>query len=201
MGRTGSKPIDELIELARSGNGLAFTALWDRHIDRLRAYIRGKMNVLNEADVDDICSRSFEKAFRQIHNYDAARSQFPTWLLTIAHNTALDMMEQETRHHPRGEYFSLDDTTRAGGTADVAAEADNPLDSIIKDEDDKEKEKYIDGLPDLYREIARRRIIGRMAYKDIAEEFGLELNTVKTRIRRAKALIERSRMEDEEGLS
>ena len=42
MATTGLRPIDELIILARGGNGLAFTALWDRHIDQLRSYIKNR---------------------------------------------------------------------------------------------------------------------------------------------------------------
>ena len=56
--------------------------------------------------------------------------------------------------------------------------------------------RYIDALPELYREIARKRLIDGMQYKEIAEELGMELNTVRTRIRRAKDLIER--MKDEQ---
>ena len=131
MVKTGLKPIDELILLAKEGNGFAFTALWDRHIEQLRSYIKLQIKRVNYMDVDDICSRSFEKAFRQIHNYN------------------------------------------------------------------QENEKYINGLPEIYREPARKRIIEGMNYKEIAEELNLELNTVKTRIRRAKAQIEKIRKEKE----
>ena len=56
MAKTGLKPIDELIVLAKGGNGLAFTALWDRHIDLLRSYIKNRFKNIDDYDVDDICS-------------------------------------------------------------------------------------------------------------------------------------------------
>ncbi len=192
------KPIDELVELASAGNGLAFTALWDRHIDQLRAYINSYFKGLSSPDVDDICSRSFEKAFRQIQNFDTSKGLFSTWLKTIARNTALDLLQSEARIHPRNQYVSLDGQTRAASEANGIPTIDNPLDSIIKDEDKQKKETYIEALPELYREIARRRIIFGMSYKDIADEMDLELNTVRTRIRRAKALIEKIREDNEE---
>ena len=107
MARTGLRPIDELILLAKNGNGLAFTALWDRHIDQLRTYIKNRFKNIDDYDVDDICSRSFEKAFRQIHNYDETRSQFLTWLCTLARNTALDTLEKEQRVHPKNQIEHL----------------------------------------------------------------------------------------------
>ena len=190
MARLGSRPIDELVRLAIIGDGAAFTELWDTHIDNLRAYIKGWLKNLDDFYVDDICSKSFEKAFRQIRSYDPSKSQFGTWLRTIAHNTALDIVEQESRS--RRKYVYLDDEPGALPVIDtIRDEIDTPLESIIKSEDQQQTEKYIDGLPELYREVARKRLVEALPYKEIAEELGLELNTVRTRIRRAKALIEK----------
>ena len=73
---------------------------------------------------------------------------------------------------------------------------------MITLEDEEEKLKYIERLPELYREVARKRLVEEMKYGDIAESLDLELNTVKTRIRRAKQLMDRMRDDDlqKEGL-
>ena len=55
METTGLKPIDELTILATDGNGLAFTALWDRHINQLTAFLKSSFPSLDEYNVDDIC--------------------------------------------------------------------------------------------------------------------------------------------------
>lgn len=192
MATPGSRPINVLIRLAMIGDGTAFTELWDTHIDQLRSYIKGWLKQLDDFYVDDICSRSFEKAFRQISTYDPSRSQFYTWLRTIARNTALDMLEQETRNSRR--CVSLDDNCgQAAELENIGDEMDTPLESIIKTEDRAQTEKYIGGLPDLYREVARKRLLDGLQYKEISEELGMELNTVRTRIRRAKALIDKMR--------
>lgn len=185
----GSRPIDELVRRAMIGDGAAFTELWDTHIASLKAYLRSIMKQLDDFFLDDICSRSFEKAFRQIGSYDPSKSQFSTWLKVIAHNTALDTLEQEARAQ-RG-YVWFDDDTKNLNINEIRDDIDTPLDSIIKTEDQEETQGYIDGLPELYREIAHKRLIDGLQYKEIAEETGLELNTVRTRIRRAKAMIEK----------
>lgn len=180
-----------MIRLAMIGDGAAFTELWDTHIGALKQYLRGWMKHLDDFYVDDICSRSFEKAFRQISTYNPAISQFSTWLRTIARNTALDMMEQETKL--RGKYVSLDDEERK--VADTLGDGvETPLDTIIKEEDKERTLLYIGALPEIYRGIARMRLIDGMQYKDIAEELDLELNTVRTRIRRAKAMIDKMKV-------
>lgn len=195
MAIPGSKPINELVRLAIIGDGTAFTRLWDTHIDQLRSYIRGWLRHLDDFYVDDICSRSFEKAFRQIGTYDPSKSQFYTWLRTIARNTALDMLEQETRDRQRCVSLDVNDG-QAAAVENIGDEVDTPLDSIIKTEDRAQTEKYIEGLPDLYREVARKRLLDGLQYKEISEELDMELNTVRTRIRRAKALIDKMKEEN-----
>jgi len=198
MEKTGLTPIDELIRLAIIGDGAAFTRLWDTHIDTLRSYIKGKMKNLDDFYVDDICSRTFEKAFRQIRTYDPSKSKFKTWLLTIARNTALDIIEQENR--ARRQYVSLDDTSRHNFAivSSIDDGEDTALDNIIHGEDQDRTQKYVDGLPKLYRQIAQMRLIDGLQYKEIAEELDMELNTVRTRIRRAKALIDKAQKADKD---
>ena len=190
MATPGLKPTDELVRRAIIGDGTAFTELWDTHIGSLRAYLKGAMKYLDDFYIDDICSRSFEKAFRQISSFDPSKSQFSTWLRTIAHNTALDTIDAETR--ARSRLVSLDkENDHSGAIIDVLGdEAATPLEQIVEEEDAEKLEAYIEGLPDLYRTIARMRLLDGLQYKEIAEELGMELNTVRTRIRRAKAMIE-----------
>ena len=198
MATPGSKPIDELVRRAIIGDGTAFTELWDTHIDALKAYLRSSMKQLDSFFVDDVCSRSFEKAFRQIGSYDPSRSQFLTWLKTIAHNTALDTIEAEGR--ARRGYVYIDDDAPEGGKVlnSIKDDVDTPLESIIRTEDEEQTLSCIEGLPELYRDVARKRLIDGMKYADIAEQTGLELNTVRTRIRRAKALIDKMKNDSSE---
>lgn len=189
MAKTGLTPTDELVRRAIIGDGTAFTELWDTNIDSLKAYLAGTIKQLDDFYIDDICSRSFEKAFRQIRSYDPSKSMFSTWLRAIARNTALDTIEAETR--TQRKWVSIDDNSTAGAAVETIGDAEaTPLDSIIKDEDAESLQSCIEALPDLYREIARRRLVDGLQYKEIAEELGMELNTVRTRIRRAKAMID-----------
>lgn len=196
MERTGSNPINDLVREAIAGNGTAFTALWDIHIDSLRSFIKGWLKNLDDLYVDDICSRSFEKAFRQISAYDPDKSQFITWLRTIARNTALDLLQHESRVH--SQVISIDDDSRQVFAADaIPDQVDTPLESIIRTEDMEETRSQIEKLPSLYREVARKRLMEGKQYKEIAEDLDMELNTVRTRIRRAKAIMDKMRKDEE----
>ena len=193
------KPIDEQVRRAIAGDGTAFTALWDTYIAQLRAYIKGWLKQLDDLHVDDICSRSFEKAFRQISTFDPSKSQFITWLRVIAHNTALDLKEREDRLYPKNQVVYLDDNTKPTSVMDIIQDGDDtPLDSIIKEESDNLNAGYVDKLPELYRAIAHMRLIDGMQYKEIAQELDMPLNTVRTRISRANKLIMQMRLDQEE---
>lgn len=190
MAQTGSKPIDELVRRAIIGDGTAFTALWDANITSIRAYLRKTMKGLDHFYVEDICSKTFEKAFRQIQSYDPSLGSFEVWLKRIAHNTALDVIDQETRRQ-RG-YVFIDDDSRNISVVDAIGDGvEDALEGIIKTETREETEQMVAGLPELYRDIAHKRLIEGMQYKEIAEETGLELNTVRTRIRRAKMMLDK----------
>ena len=196
MAKIGSKPIDELVRRAIIGDGTAFTALWDTNIGSLKTYLKSILKNMDDFYIDDICSRSFEKAFRQISSYDPSRSQFSTWLRKITHNTAMDVVDAENR--AMGEMVSIDGKGQEAAIGEsIEDQFDSPLDSIIRNEDEAQTNKYIDGLPELYREVARKRLIDGLQYKEIAEELGMELNTVRTRIRRAKGLIESMKNEQD----
>lgn len=194
MAQTGSRPIDELVRRAMIGDGTAFTALWDANIASIRAYLRKTMKGLDHFYIEDVCSKSFEKAFRQIRSYDPALGSFDVWLKRIAHNTALDVIDKETRRQ-RG-YVFIDDESRNLNVAEtIDYGEEDALEGIIKTETREETEQLVEGLPELYRDIAHKRLIEGMQYKEIAEETGLELNTVRTRIRRAKQMLDKMKSE------
>ncbi|NLZ19013.1 MAG: RNA polymerase sigma factor [Bacteroidales bacterium] len=190
MEKPGSKPTDELVRRAIIGDGTAFTELWDTHIGSLRSYLKGEMKHLDDFYLDDICSRSFEKAFRQIRSFDPSRSQFSTWLRRIARNTALDTIDAESRAQSRLVSLDKENEHRGQILDTIGDESATPLEQIVEEEDAEKLESYIGGLPDLYRTVARMRLLDGLQYKEIAEELCMELNTVRTRIRRAKAMIE-----------
>lgn len=194
MVKTGLTPTDELVRRAIIGDGTAFTELWDTNVDALRTYLTSSLKQLDDFYLDDICSRSFEKAFRQIGSYDPSISKFFTWLKVIARNTALDILESESR----SRMVSIEDCDDKSVVDNIGDDMVSALETIIEDEGKDKLLSYIDGMPELYREVAKRRLVEGASYKEISEELGLPLNTVRTRIRRAKQLIDKMMSKEEE---
>ena len=129
--------------------------------------------------------------------YDHTKGSFLTWLCTIGKNTALDCLKHESKIHPKNQYVSIDDESVSSNMNSIPDQEVNALENLIHNENEEEKTEYINRLPGLYREVAGKRMLEGMKYNEIAECMDINLNTVKTRISRAKELIDKMRKEDE----
>ncbi len=192
MEKTGSKHISkmteaDLISLACKKNEAAFMEMYNRYKDGLRIHV-GK--IIAPWDVEDICMQTFLKAFLHIESYDSSRSEFRTWLYTIGWNTALDHIGKKKREQDNMPTMSIDNDDEAGATR-ISAPDKSAEEAISYQEDYDKLIRYIEGLADLYRDIARDRFVGECEYSEIAEKYNLPINTVKTRIKRAKELLQK----------
>jgi RNA polymerase sigma-70 factor (ECF subfamily) len=75
---------------------------WDRvYADQLpRVYNYFRFRIRNQADVEDLTSRTFEKAWRSRAKYRHDLAGVSTWLFAIARNVAIDHMRAAVEHAP-----------------------------------------------------------------------------------------------------
>lgn len=184
MAKIGSKPTEpddaQLIALALRDDQGAFTSLLLKYRSALIAYVMQKFVSVVE-DAEDICQRSFEKAFMGIERYDPHYA-FSTWLYNIARNEAIDHLRRTRNNVPA---FSYSDDPEA---AEIVA-AGTPEDKIIVDQAVQELVECIHSLPETYRNVAEMRFLRDLAYEDIATSLSLPIGTVKTRINRARKIL------------
>src|SRR5713101_7343006 len=81
-----------LIAAAKSGHGLAFGVLCERHAEMI---LRVTFRITrNREDAQDAVQDSFMSAFVHLTNFDE-RSRFATWLTRIAINSALGQLRKK----------------------------------------------------------------------------------------------------------
>ncbi len=82
---------------------------WDvLYVEQLpRIYNFFRYRVGAHADVEDLTSVTFEKAWRARHRYRRNLGGFTTWLLAIARNVAVDHHRAARRHEPLTEAAGL----------------------------------------------------------------------------------------------
>ena len=188
MATTGSKltnlPDNELIALALEQNQAAFIVLYTRYNVGVRSHI--SRYVAQKEDIEDICLESFQKAFSQIGTYNT-EYKFSTWLYRIARNTAFDHLSKHDREKNYMPTTSItEDITEM---KEIPATMHNPEEDIITQQ---EYDKWLNNIEKLkgdYHIVAKMNLIDNFGYKEISDALDMPINTVKTKIRRAKAML------------
>ena len=186
MATTGSKLTDltdvELIKLALEQNQAAYIVLYTRYDAGVRSHI--SRYVSQKEDIKDICLESFQKAFSQISSYNP-EYKFSTWLYRIARNTAFDYLNKQDREKNNMPTTSIHEDFAE--LKELPATMHNPEEDIINQQEYDKWLTNIEKLKDDYKTVAKMNLIDNFGYKEIADALDMPLNTVKTKIRRAKA--------------
>lgn len=171
---------DKLAKMSAEGDNDAFSELIMRYHKSLKQFIY--LYCMNTSDTEDICQETYRKAFQSIGLYNS-EYKFKTWLFYIARNNCIDHIRKKTQ-------YSTVNIGESPDTANVGPKEDvSPEDKMIDNQLYNSFIKIISDLPDKYREIARLRFVEEFCYDEIAKEVNLPLNTVRTRIRRARIMI------------
>ena len=172
----------EIIEHAIAGDQTAYRMLYQVYEKAVRGRVSGYFKW--KADIDDVVLESFQKAFANLTAFDTTR-EFRPWILTIATRTALDHLDSIQREDQKKEgILNKASTESPDGSAQLTDFT--PEEEIINDEVHARLMGYIDELPSLYKDVMIKYMIEELEYEEIAKELDLELNTVRTRIRRGK---------------
>ncbi len=175
-------PEKELVRRAVAGDQMAYRAIYQLHEKAIRGRVSGYFKW--KADVDDVVSESFQKAFTNLPSFDTERELRP-WLSTIATRTALDHLASIKREDQKKEGMKQTAGEDMPGGQDPLTEV-SPEEEIINDENHERLMAFIEELSPLYKEVMIKYMIEELEYEEIAKELKLELNTVRTRIRRGK---------------
>ena len=175
-------PEKELVRRAVAGDQMAYRAIYQLHEKAIRGRVSGYFKW--KADVDDVVSESFQKAFVNLPNFDTERELRP-WLSTIATRTALDHLASIKREDQKKEGIKLTASGESSEGQGPITDVD-PEEEIINGENHERLMAFIEELSPLYKEVMIKYMIEELEYEEIAKELKLELNTVRTRIRRGK---------------
>ena len=186
METTGSKLTNlsdiDLVRLAAEQNQVAYIVLYTRYHVGVKSHI--SRYVVQKEDIEDICLESFQKAFSQIGSYNP-EYKFSTWLYRIARNTAFDHLSRHDREKNNMPTTSPnDDITEL---KELPATMHNPEEDIINQQEYDKWLTNIEKLKEDYKIVAKMNLIDNFGYKEIADALDMPINTVKTKIRRAKA--------------
>lgn len=167
-----------LLERARAGDESAFAALVTPR--RVRLWSVCLRVVGDRHDAEDALQDALTAAWLHLGSF-RGEAKFDTWLYRIASNAALAVARRR-----RERTVDPDDLGDLGGHGD-AARAGGHRDHADTVADTDRVRRALAALPEQFREAVVLRELADMTYDDIAAHQGVGVQTVKSRLNRARA--------------
>lgn len=170
---------DLMAAIAERRDRSAFVQLFEYFAPRIKAYMR-RMGA-DGALADELAQESLITLWRRAASYDPARASVSTWLFTIARNKRIDAARRTKRSEFLVEDPLLDERAIPSGEQVASA---SETSRILKE--------AIAELPDDQAAIVKMSYFDGQSHSVIAEQLGLPLGTVKSRIRLALQKLKQS---------
>ncbi len=189
-------PDEALMKAYQQGDNQAFFELFARHKNSVYSYIYRYTN--NSEESEEIFQEVFIKLHRASPNYEPT-AKFTTWLFTIVRNLCIDAH----RKRKIRKNLSLDYQSDEDGRSfhDVIPSNDfGPDEKSADAEIGKILENALQQINADQREVFLMREKLGFKFEEIAQNLGVSVNTVKSRMRYAleslKKLLEKSGFKD-----
>ena len=183
-GETGNAGLsdEEVVRRIIRGERALFEILMRRYNQRLFRVTRSI--VANDLEAEDIIQDAYVRAYEHLNQFEG-RARFSTWLTKIAIYEAY-ARARRVDHHKVDSISMLE-----GMGMDMKANGRDPEEQIYNAELKTVLEKAFDALPDDYRSVFMLREIEGLSTAETAECLELSEENVKTRLHRARALLQR----------
>jgi len=139
----------------------------------------------DEARADDLTQETMLRAYRSWHQYTSG-SNVRAWLLTILRHTFINEYRKSKRAGPTVDIDEIESFSVFDDVQDV-----DPEGTFFKQIVDEEVIRAIDSLPDEFRETLVLSDVERLSYAEIADVTGVPVGTVKSRLFRARQVLQR----------
>lgn len=162
---------DELIALLREKSESGFHHLYDHYSGALYGVV---LRIVQSKEyTEEIIQDVFMKIWNSIHQYDAAKGRFYTWMINIARNTAIDYLKSKSFQNELKNQ-SLPDFVYESAELSTTQNSDfigfnNVLKSLESDKQELIDLAYYQGY----------------TQNEISEKLKMPLGTVKTKMRNA----------------
>ena len=182
----------ELVELVAQKDAGALEALYERY--GRAAYSLARRILTEETLAQDVVQEVFLSLWRDARRFDAGRGTVATYLLSMTHHRAVDVVRRE-------------ENLRRWRTSDegLELEADPKVrveDEVLTSERRAEVRSALQELPAAQREALLLAYFGGYTQREVAALVGLPLGTVKTRMaagmRKMKAALRNAGREEQQ---
>lgn len=166
----------ELMRRVAAGEERAVGDLYDRFGSLV--YRMALQAMPTRAEAEDAVQEIFVRLWKTAERYDDNRAALVTWVMLISRRHLVDKLR---RNRARLRPGSLDQPQ----TANIASEEERLSGRLEQDERMAALMKRISTLPELQRTVVIRAYLGGQTLRQIGEELGTPLGTIKSALSRA----------------
>ncbi|MBQ8013203.1 MAG: sigma-70 family RNA polymerase sigma factor [Treponema sp.] len=163
-----------LIKATLTGNHQAFSKLISYYEKRIRSL--GMSFFKNESDADDFLQEVLIKAFTNLSKF-RGDSSFPTWLTSIAYNTAINAKNRRKDYLPISDEDSIEDSDFSPEKNHIRKMTVLAVREAVKD------------LPEKFAICVELYFFYDNSHAEISKITGEPINTIKSHIFRAKKIL------------
>src|SRR6056297_600789 len=148
----------------------AFARLFDHFAPRVKGFLMksGSDEALAEECTQDVMATLWQKS----HLFDPTRASAATWIFTIARNRKIDALRKQRRPEPEDLQWGPD-------------QEPDQADVLALQQETTQLGKAISDLPEKQKILIEKAYFHDLSHSEIAQETGLPLGTIKSRIRLA----------------
>lgn len=165
---------DYIVSVAKTQDKVAFKALFSYFAPRLNSFLLGQRTHPQMAE--EIVQETLVNVWRKAGQFDPDKAAASTWVFTIARNLRIDHLRKINRPEP--------DMNDPAFQPDPEPQA---TDILSVKQDAIQLKSAIDLLPDEQRAVLQLAFFQDKSHPEVAEQMGIPLGTVKSRIRLALA--------------
>ena len=173
---------EQVVERVLAGETLLFEIIMRRYNQRLYRAARAILG--DEAEAEDVMQEAYVRAYEHLAQF-GGRARFSTWLTKIAVHEAL------ARARRRRRFESMDAESDAEEVLAEPSHQPDPERSASDREIHRMVEDAVEALPEGFRAVFVLRAVEEMSVAETAECLDLPEETVKTRLFRARARLQK----------
>ena len=158
---------EALVALVARSDEVALGELYDR-FGRV-AYGLARRILRDDSLAEDAVQEGFLAAWRSASRFVPERAKASTWLLTLVHRRAVDLVRREERRRTE----PLEEAAEAGGATDEAVWLRYERERV---------QNALSRLPDQQREALELAYYGGFTQSELADRLGQPLGTIKSRM-------------------
>ena len=161
-----------IVAVAESKDRKAFKQLFDYFAPRIKGFCQNNGSTADRAD--EVVQEAFVNVWRKASLFDPKKASAGAWIFAIARNSRIDLIRKENRPEA--------DTTDPFFEQN---EPESPLAMLETERKSKTLRNFVKCLPAEQQQVLKLAFFEEKAHSEVAEELGIPLGTVKSRIRLA----------------